>query len=88
MSKQLESLIEAAIRQALEKRDAPAPVESPFISFPELQRRLPTFGERSLREMISKGVIPSVRPPGTRKLSFHWNSVERALLRCSTGPVE
>ena len=91
-SAELVQTVNAAVRQALAEyglhRGTPAPAEPPFIEFKELQRRLPMYGERSLRELIADGKIPSVRPPGTRKLGFHWPSVERALLRCTTGPVE
>lgn len=91
-SAELVQTVNAAVRQALAEyglhRGTPAPAEPPFIEFKELQRRLPMYGERSLRTLITSGKIPAVRPPGTRKIALFWPHVERALLRCTTGPVE
>ena len=55
-----------------------------FISFTELCRRVPLC-PRSLREAIRLGRIPCIRFPGARRLLFHWESVEAALLRLQRG---
>lgn len=51
-----------------------------FIDFTELSRRIPLC-DRSLREAIRKGRIPSIRLPGARRVLFDWESVRAALLR-------
>lgn len=67
---------------------APPPeqgVPSPkFIDFAELSRHVPLC-ERSLREAIRRGRIPSIRLPGSRRVMFHWDSVQEALLRLQRG---
>jgi len=55
-----------------------------FIDFPELARHVPLC-ERSLREAIRRGRIPSIRLPGARRVMFHWDSVQAALLRMQRG---
>ena len=55
-----------------------------FIDFTELSRHVPLC-ERSLREAIRRGKIPSVRLPGARRIIFHLESVELALLRMQRG---
>ena len=55
-----------------------------FISFDELLPRLPV-GARSAREWTRQGVIPSIRLPGSRRVLYHWPSVEQALLRRQRG---
>lgn len=61
---------------------------TPFADFPGLVRHLPMYGERTLRSLVKKKVIPSIRPPRTRKLAFHLPSVEVALLRYQLGGIE
>jgi hypothetical protein len=51
-----------------------------FIDFESLLARVPMC-ERSLREAVRKGYIPSIVLPGARKRLFHWPSVEAALRR-------
>jgi len=51
-----------------------------FIDFAELSRHVPLC-ERSLREAIRRGHIPSVRLAGMRRNIFHLESVMAALLR-------
>ena len=58
-----------------------------FIEFRELRRRIPLC-ERSLREAVRCGRIPSIRLPGARRVLFHWNSVQAALLRLQRGAQE
>jgi len=58
---------------------------SPFVGFAGLARHLPMFKPRTLRALVARGVIPCVRPPGTRKLTFHLPSVDAAMLRYQRG---
>ena len=55
-----------------------------FINFEELKRHVPLC-ERSLREAVRRGQIPSIRLPGGRRVVFHWDSVQAALLRMQCG---
>jgi hypothetical protein len=56
----------------------------PFIDFADLKQRVPMC-ERSLREAVRKGIIPSIILPGSRKRLFHWPAVEGALKRHQQG---
>ena len=58
---------------------------SPIIGFDELARRLPVYRERTLRALVQRRILPSIRPPGSRKLAFHWPSVIEALKRHQRG---
>jgi len=58
---------------------------SPFTDFGGLVRHLPAYGPRTIRTLVKRRIIPSIRPPGTRKLNFHIPSVEAALLRFQQG---
>ena len=51
-----------------------------FIGFIELSRHVPLC-ERSLREAIRRGHIPSIKLPSGRRTLFHLESVQSALLR-------
>jgi hypothetical protein len=64
-----------------QEQSAPNPK---FIDFAELSRQVPLC-ERSLREAIRRGRIPSIRLPGARRVMFHWDSVQEALLRLQRG---
>lgn len=55
-----------------------------FIDFTELAKRVPLC-ERSLREAVRRGKIPSIKLPGARRVMFHWDSVQAALLRMQRG---
>lgn len=66
----------------------PAPLPPPFTDLRGLASHLPMYGERNLRDLIKRGIICSIRPPGSRKLGFHLPSVEAALLRYQKGGVE
>jgi excisionase family DNA binding protein len=61
---------------------APAPLG--FLDFKQLCERLP-LGERTLRELIKRRLIPFVRLPGARRLLFDWDNVRAALLRHQQG---
>lgn len=61
---------------------------SPFTDFPGLIRHLPMYGERTLRALVKRKIIPAVRLPGTRKLGFHLPTVDAALLRYQKGGLE
>ncbi len=65
-----------------------SPPPTPFCDFPALVRHLPMYGERTLRELVKKRIVPCLRPPGSRKLAFHIPSVEAALLRYQRGGLE
>jgi len=58
-----------------------------FWGFTELLANVP-LGERTLRDLIKRGLIPCVRLPGGRRLIFHPESVQRSLLRWQKGGVE
>ena len=64
----------------------PNQIASPakFIDFAELAHHVPLC-ERSLREAIRRGRIPSIRLPGARRVMFHLDSVQAALLRMQRG---
>jgi hypothetical protein len=55
-----------------------------FIDFAELSRHIPLC-ERTLRQAIRDGRIPSIRLPGARRIIFHYESVQAALLRMQRG---
>lgn len=77
----LRPLVEQIVREA----GTNATANTPFCDFTALIRHLPMYGERTLRELVKRKIIPSVRPPGSRKLAFHIPSVETALLRYQQG---
>jgi len=65
--------------------DRPLPVIlDTFLDFDQLLPRLRVC-ERSAREWTRQGLIPSIRLPGSRRVLYHWPSVERALLRLQRG---
>ena len=64
---------------------APAGCDDSIIRFDALATRLPFASERTLRDWTRRGILPSIRPPGARKLGFHWPSVIEALQRHSRG---
>jgi hypothetical protein len=66
--------------QSLQQADA----DGSFIDFKNLNARLP-YSPRALREIVRKGIIPSIVMPGGRKRVFHWPSVEAALKRRQQG---
>lgn len=49
-----------------------------------LLQRLPV-SRRTLHSWRTKGLLPYVRPPGGRRVLYHWPSVESALLRLQRG---
>lgn len=75
-----------------QERDGAAPVPpqargaepTTFISFNALLAAIP-LSERTLREEIRRGRIPTIRLPGGRRLLFHLPSVTAALLRHQHG---
>ena len=54
--------------------------ESEFLSESELLKRLPVC-RRTLTSWRKRGQIPFVRLPGSRRVIYHWQSIEAALLR-------
>ena len=77
----LRPLVEQIVREA----GIGSPGKTPFCDFPALVRHLPMYSPRTLRQLVKNRIIPSVRPPGSRKLAFHLPSVEAALLRHQQG---
>lgn len=66
---------------------AASPIATPFLDFAGLAARLP-YSPRSLRSLVKRGEIPSIRLPRCRKLLFDWPAVEAALRRNAEGGVE
>lgn len=58
-----------------------------FLNFDQLCAAVP-LSARTLREEIKKRRIPAIRLPGGRRVLFHFESVEKALLRFQRGGVE
>ena len=78
----------AETETAKSQEAATSTAPTPFRDFPGLVRHLPMYGARTLRTLVKRKIIPSVRPPGTRKLGFFLPSVEAALLRFQRGGIE
>jgi len=57
---------------------------SGFLSEAELLKRLPVC-RRTLTSWRRRGQIPFVRLPGSRRVIYHWQSIEAALLRMQQG---
>jgi len=57
-----------------------------FLSFRDLLAVLP-LSERTARAEIQRGRIPVIRLPRSRRLLFHWPTVEKALLRFQRGGI-
>jgi hypothetical protein len=55
-----------------------------FIDFATLHPLIPVC-EKTLRDAIRKGLIPSIMLPGGRRRLFHWETVQAALLRMNRG---
>jgi hypothetical protein len=75
------------VDQILREAGGHASAATPFCDFSAMVRHLPMYGERTLRELVKRKIIPSVRPPGSRKLAFHIPSVEASLLRYQKGGI-
>jgi hypothetical protein len=80
----LRPLVEKIVSEVAAKSSPP----TPFCDFPALVRHLPMYGPRTLRDLAKRKIIPTIRPPGSRKLAFHIPSVERSLLRFQRGGIE
>lgn len=65
--------------------DEVSPKVSPFGDFKALHARLPFYSERALREMVRKGILPSIVLPGGRRRIFDLPAVDAALRRHQTG---
>lgn len=74
--------VSAVVREVLQQDKPGIPLG--FLDFPGLAERVP-LGERSLRQAVADGRIPSIRLPGGRRLLFFWPAVEKALLRFQRG---
>ena len=66
--------------KSIQPTAAPSDSAAGFINETELLRRVPV-SRRTLFCWREAGKIPSVRLPGSRRIIFHWPSVEAALLR-------
>lgn len=64
-----------------------APEFSPdgFVTAQELLDRMLPVGRGRLRQMCQDGLIPYIRPAGSRKLLFYPPAVREALLRLQRG---
>jgi len=60
------------------------PHDGGFLSESQILPRL-GVSRRTLGNWRSKGVIPYIRPPGSRRILFDWESVRNALLRRQIG---
>ena len=67
---------------------SPPQASTPFTDFDGLMKHLPMYGERSLRELLKKKILPTIRPPGSRKLAFHLPSIDAAMIRFQRGGIE
>lgn len=61
---------------------------SPFTGFAGLATRYPFYKERTLRDLVKRKILPACRPPGSRKLIFHLESCDKALLRYERGGLK
>jgi predicted site-specific integrase-resolvase len=61
--------------------------ESGFINEKQLLARLPV-ARRTLANWRKMGRIPFVKLPGSRRVLYHWKSVEAALLRMQRNSPE
>jgi hypothetical protein len=68
------------VQQIVREVAVNAPAQTPFCDFSALVRHLPMYSARTLRALVKRKIVPSVRPPGSRKHAFHLPSVEAALL--------
>lgn len=75
-----------SIEQAGCPAKQPKPLPPGFTDFHGLLKAVP-LSERSARDKIKQGLIPSIRLPGGRRLLFHLPSVEKALLRFQKGGI-
>jgi len=60
--------------------------ETAFIDEKELLNRLPVC-RRTLTSWRKRGRIPFVKLPGSRRVLYHWQSIEAALLRMQQNGV-
>jgi hypothetical protein len=74
----------ASLSRAEFVKESAKPSEDQFINEPEVLRRLPV-SRRTLGNWKTSGKIPFIRLPGSRRVLFHWPSVEQALLRQQRG---
>ncbi len=58
-----------------------------FLDFKSLCDRVP-LGERTLRELIKRKILPHIRLKGGRRLLFFWPNVESSLRRFEQGGIE
>jgi hypothetical protein len=63
----------------------PPPVAE-IIGEDEALRRIPV-ARRTWYGWRARGIVPYIRPPGTKRVLYHWPSVEAALLRMQRGGV-
>jgi hypothetical protein len=70
------------------QREAIADNEPPskLLEEGEVLARVPV-ARRTFYDWRKKGLIPFIRIPGSRRILYHWPSVEMALLRLQRGGV-
>ena len=59
-------------------------LSTPFTDFKGLTARVP-YSARTLRELVKKGLLPSIRLPRARRLIFDIAAVDAALRRHTKG---
>lgn len=58
-----------------------------FLDFKALCARVP-LGERTIRTLIKRKILPHIRVKGGRRLLFYWPNVESSLRRFEQGGIE
>jgi hypothetical protein len=80
--------LETAIQPETGAGNPKPPVSDPqddvLISSTELLKRVP-FRHGKLRRLEASGVVPFIRPKGTRDKVYYWPDVRDSLLRYSRG---
>lgn len=63
---------------------APLPADAGIIDEAALLQKLPV-SRRTLHTWRESGVLPYIRPPGSRRVLYHWPTIEAKLLRSQQG---
>jgi hypothetical protein len=72
------------MRESISEQTTGPAGDTGFIDEPTMLARLP-ISRRSLFDLRKSGKIPFIRLPGGRRILFHWESVQQALLRLQRG---
>src|SRR5688572_15842094 len=65
-------------------KETQPPIDTDFIFETELLRRVP-ISRRTSNTWRGTGILPFIQPPGSRRVIYHWPSVQAALLRIQKG---